>query len=78
MRYHSQAYYQPSPAAPAPFSINSAYNDPSLNGMTQGWGLVVQNSYDILIFGAGLYSFFEVRSMLIYFPHHEYKSDLIS
>ncbi|KAJ7290151.1 exo-beta-1,3-glucanase [Mycena rebaudengoi] len=51
-------YYQPAPAPPAPFSINSAFKDPSMAGVTSAWGLVVTTSTDILVFGAGLYSFF--------------------
>jgi glucan 1,3-beta-glucosidase len=64
------AYYQPNPPAPIPFPVNSNYNDPtfptapgSLPGANQpnqnsGWGLRVVSSKDILIYGAGLYSFF--------------------
>ncbi|KII89977.1 glycoside hydrolase family 55 protein [Plicaturopsis crispa FD-325 SS-3] len=53
-------YYQPTPAPPAPFSINTAYNDPSfVSGNPAAWALNVQASTDILIFGAGLYSFFQ-------------------
>ncbi|OBZ75893.1 hypothetical protein A0H81_04118 [Grifola frondosa] len=52
-------YYQPSPAAPAPFSLNTTYNDPSLSGQTSAWALSVQNSSNIIVFGAGLYSFFQ-------------------
>ncbi|KAI0082779.1 exo-beta-1,3-glucanase [Panus rudis PR-1116 ss-1] len=52
-------YYQPVPAAPAPFAINSAFHDPSMSGQTSAWALSVTNSQNILIFGAGLYSFFQ-------------------
>ncbi|KIJ33935.1 glycoside hydrolase family 55 protein, partial [Sphaerobolus stellatus SS14] len=53
-------YYQPSPAPPAPFSINSAFHDPSFpSGVDHAWGLYVSNSQNILIYGAGLYSFFQ-------------------
>ncbi|KAJ7470265.1 exo-beta-1,3-glucanase [Mycena latifolia] len=51
-------YYQPSPAAPAPFTINSAFSDPSFTGTTSAWGLTVSGSSNILVFGAGLYSFY--------------------
>ncbi|KAJ7718670.1 exo-beta-1,3-glucanase [Mycena metata] len=52
-------YYQPSPAPPAPFTINSAFSDPaSGSGLTSAWGLVVSSSTNILVFGAGLYSWF--------------------
>ena len=50
-----QPYYQPSPAAPAPFSYNAAYKDPQTS-QTSAWGLWVQSSQNILVFGAGLYS----------------------
>ncbi|KAH9857052.1 exo-beta-1,3-glucanase [Lenzites betulinus] len=53
-------YYQPDPAPPAPFSINSAFNDPSFpSGQTSAWAVSIANSQDITIFGAGLYSFFQ-------------------
>ncbi|KAJ7178281.1 exo-beta-1,3-glucanase [Mycena filopes] len=52
-------YFQPTPAPPGPFSINSAFADPtSFAGLTSAWGLVVNSSNNILVFGAGLYSFF--------------------
>ncbi|EPT06075.1 hypothetical protein FOMPIDRAFT_68535 [Fomitopsis schrenkii] len=53
-------YFQPTPAPPSPFSINSAYSDPSFpSGLTAAWGLNIQTSNDITVFGAGLYSFFQ-------------------
>ncbi|KAJ7445699.1 exo-beta-1,3-glucanase [Mycena galericulata] len=51
-------YYQPNPAAPGPFTVNSAYSDPSFSGTSSAWGLVVSSSSNILVFGAGLYSFY--------------------
>ncbi|KAF7317145.1 hypothetical protein HMN09_00449200 [Mycena chlorophos] len=52
-------YYQPIPAPPAPFTVNWAFQDPSdWNGIKAAWGLRVTNSRDILIFGAGFYSFY--------------------
>ncbi|KAJ7702297.1 pectin lyase fold/virulence factor [Mycena rosella] len=52
-------YFQPAPAPPAPFSVNTAFKDPaSWSGISQAWGLRVTTSTNILIFGAGLYSFF--------------------
>ncbi|KAJ7636131.1 exo-beta-1,3-glucanase [Mycena polygramma] len=51
-------YYQPAPNPPSPFTVNSAFHDPSLSGVTSAWGLVVSGSSDILVFGAGLYSFY--------------------
>ncbi|RPD66327.1 exo-beta-1,3-glucanase [Lentinus tigrinus ALCF2SS1-7] len=52
-------YYQPVPAPPAPFSSSSAYNDPTFSSsQTSAWAVTISNSKDIIIFGAGLYSFF--------------------
>lgn len=52
-------YYQPSPAPPSPFSIVSSYNDPSFSNQNAAWSLRVASSSNILVFGAGLYSFFQ-------------------
>lgn len=55
-----QPYFQPTPAAPSPFSVDSAFNDPTVfpdSGMA--WAVRINTSQDILIFGAGLYSFFQ-------------------
>ncbi|KIJ69589.1 glycoside hydrolase family 55 protein [Hydnomerulius pinastri MD-312] len=53
-------YFQPDPAPPTPFSITSTYNDPTYeNGMNMAWALWVQSSTNIIIFGAGHYSFFQ-------------------
>ncbi|KIJ21365.1 glycoside hydrolase family 55 protein [Paxillus involutus ATCC 200175] len=53
-------YYQPVPNAPAPYSINKAYYDPEFDASnTMAWALYVQQSWDITIFGAGFYSFFQ-------------------
>ncbi|KAJ7470266.1 exo-beta-1,3-glucanase [Mycena latifolia] len=52
-------YYQPVPVAPAPFTVNSAFKDPtSWSGISQAWALRVTTSTNILVFGAGFYSFF--------------------
>ncbi|KAJ3507336.1 hypothetical protein NLJ89_g6366 [Agrocybe chaxingu] len=52
-------YFQPKPAAPTPFSIDARYHDPApYPGNASSWALAVKNSNHILIFGAGLYSFF--------------------
>ncbi|KAF9239592.1 glycoside hydrolase family 55 protein [Melanogaster broomeanus] len=54
------AYFQPDPAPPTPFSISSTYNDPTYeNGMNMGWALWVETSTNIIVFGAGHYSFFQ-------------------
>ncbi|KAJ7093252.1 exo-beta-1,3-glucanase, partial [Mycena epipterygia] len=52
-------YFQPSPAPPAPFTVKRTFKDPvSWSGISQAWGLRVTASTNILVFGAGLYSFF--------------------
>ncbi|KAJ7261315.1 exo-beta-1,3-glucanase [Mycena haematopus] len=51
-------YYQPSPAAPGPFTVDATFHDPSFDGVSAAWGLNVASSSNILIFGAGLYSFY--------------------
>ncbi|KAI0797623.1 exo-beta-1,3-glucanase [Abortiporus biennis] len=51
-------YYQPVPAPPTPFSINPTFHDPQPAGQA-AWALSVQNSQNIIVFGAGLYSFFQ-------------------
>lgn len=65
------AYYQPNPSAPLPFPYNAALSDPIFvqnatvtDGnitipASDGWGLRIVDSSDILIYGAGLYSFFD-------------------
>ncbi|KAF9229792.1 glycoside hydrolase family 55 protein [Gyrodon lividus] len=53
-------YYQPVPGAPAPFSIDKAYYDPEFNSSNAtAWALYVQQSWDITLFGAGFYNFFQ-------------------
>jgi glucan 1,3-beta-glucosidase len=52
------AYYQPNPDATVPFSALTAYNDPVIPTGGSGWGLRLVSSSNILIYGAGLYSFF--------------------
>jgi hypothetical protein len=62
----SARYYQPNPAAPAPFTVVPALNDPdfavSCTGKTgncaAAWDLRVYNSNNVLVYGAGFYSFF--------------------
>ncbi|KAF8203427.1 exo-beta-1,3-glucanase [Mycena galopus ATCC 62051] len=52
-------YFQPNPAAPAPFTVNTAFKDPdSWSDISEAWGLWVTSSDDILVFGAALYSFY--------------------
>ena len=59
-------YYQPNPPAPAPFSVMSCLNDPNFSTSCSGqsgncanaWGLRILSSVNVLVYGAGLYSFF--------------------
>jgi glucan 1,3-beta-glucosidase len=59
-------YYQPSPQATTPFDPVSSRNDPDFSVYCAGkdatcndaWGLRVLSSKNILVYGAGLYSFF--------------------
>lgn len=64
---HQIRYYQPNPnAANGPYPRNTALNDPDysscLPGNCNALGLRVLNSQNILIYGAGLYSFFNSYS----------------
>jgi glucan 1,3-beta-glucosidase len=52
------AYYQPNPDATIPFASLSAYHDPVFSPGDLGWGVRVVDSSNILVYGAGLYSFF--------------------
>lgn len=60
-------YFQPNPPATEPFNMYPiAWYDPNFTFCKQGdttcymaWGLKVQNSHNILVYGAGLYSFFD-------------------
>jgi glucan 1,3-beta-glucosidase len=60
------AYWQPNPNASAVFPVQTQYNDPNFatscvgvsGNCASGWGLRVVTSQNILIYGAGLYSFF--------------------
>lgn len=59
----SPRYYQPNPdAADSPYPTNSTLKDPEystcLSGNCDALGLRVLDSENILIYGAGLYSFF--------------------
>ncbi|KAI0394941.1 glycoside hydrolase family 55 protein [Xylariaceae sp. FL0594] len=60
-------YYQPNPSSRSPFPLN-ATSDPYIDvscpkataaaNCAEAWGLVVQKSKNVLVYGAGLYSFF--------------------
>ena len=52
LRLPSQPYFQPSPPAPSPFVIDQAYKDPTFpSDVKSSWGLSVQNSQEIIVFG---------------------------
>jgi hypothetical protein len=53
------AYYQPNPDANLPFTALEAYHDPVLAEGESGWGLRVVDSTGLVVYGAGLYSFFD-------------------
>ncbi|KAK8856145.1 Exo-beta-1-3-glucanae [Apiospora arundinis] len=52
------AYYQPNPDALLPFPRDSRYKDPEFKKGEDGWGMRVVDSKDVLVYGAGMYSFF--------------------
>lgn len=63
-------YFQPNPPATVPFPALPAYHDPDFESecaaargdegvpCAMAWGLRVEDASDVLIYGAGLYSFF--------------------
>jgi glucan 1,3-beta-glucosidase len=46
-----QAYFQPNPPSPWPHQYSRTYQDPITDKLS-GWGLWVEHSHKILIFGA--------------------------
>ncbi|KAJ3179215.1 hypothetical protein HDU85_004904 [Gaertneriomyces sp. JEL0708] len=59
-------YYQANPIAPVPFTPQAAIRDPTFSNCpanqpmcAKSWGLRVVDSSNVLVYGAGLYSFFE-------------------
>lgn len=60
-------YYQPAPSAPTPWTVDATYSDPDFATFCAGvsgncadaWGLRVLSSQNVLVYGAGLYSFFD-------------------
>jgi hypothetical protein len=62
------AYYQPTPPPPAPFKdvVGLFPGDPTyqctagneFNGCDESWAMIIRQSGDIMIAGAGLYSWF--------------------
>ncbi|KAF7178365.1 hypothetical protein CNMCM7691_007055 [Aspergillus felis] len=77
-------YYQPNPnAANSPYPRNTALNDPDysscLSGNCDALGLRVLNSQNTLIYGAGLYSFFNYYSTSCSnFPGGQCQSEIFS
>ncbi|KAH6640210.1 pectate lyase superfamily protein-domain-containing protein [Chaetomium tenue] len=53
------AYYQPNPDARLPFEVDERYADPVFEEGESGWGLRVVDSEGLVVYGAGLYSFFD-------------------
>jgi len=52
-------YWQPAPAVPSPFSLNTTLHDPTYpSGVTSAWALRVATSSNIYAYGVNLYSFF--------------------
>jgi len=52
-------YFQPAPAAPAPFKSECLYDDPTDFPAGYAWALRVHDSENVLVYGAGQYSFFD-------------------
>ncbi|KJA18557.1 glycoside hydrolase family 55 protein [Hypholoma sublateritium FD-334 SS-4] len=53
-------YFQPIPTPPNPFTPNPTLGDPTVSpSMPAAWALNVQSSSNIIVFGAGFYSFFQ-------------------
>lgn len=69
-------YFQPSPHAPAPFNVQKSHfngdpeyscqtggpNGTDFDGCDSSWGVIVQQSQDIYIASAGVYSWFHTYS----------------
>jgi glucan 1,3-beta-glucosidase len=51
-------YYQPFPLAPSPFALRPDFHDPVSYDGGSAWAVNIDRSSDILIYGAGTYSFF--------------------
>ncbi|KAH9839344.1 exo-beta-1-3-glucanase [Rhodofomes roseus] len=55
-------YFQPDPAPTNPFIPSTNYNDPTSWPGNAAWGLYITGSSNIIIFGAGHYSFYSAYS----------------
>lgn len=59
------AYWQSNPTGMTPFSYNATYDDPAFSSYcttqecAMTFGLILTDSSDVLVYGAGLYSFFQ-------------------
>ncbi|KAI1633111.1 putative Exo-beta-1,3-glucanae [Biscogniauxia mediterranea] len=58
------AYYQPNPDATTPFPPVAVLHDPVFSPGDRGLGLSVVDSEGVLVYGAGLYSFFDNYDVL--------------
>jgi len=63
----TQPYFQPEPAAPAPFPINFLYDDPSYFDGGSAWGLWVQSSNDIIVYGEIHIKHYQKSSIMMVF-----------
>jgi hypothetical protein len=61
-------YFQSNPPAPAPFNLQAdvdpPFNDYPDNADKKAWGVRMVDSSNVLVYGAGLYSFFENYAQL--------------
>ncbi|KAG6874267.1 hypothetical protein C0995_001492 [Termitomyces sp. Mi166 len=58
-------YWQPVPPAPEPFATDCAFKNPDFSETDiSAWALSVEASENIIVFGAGLYSFFQNYSQV--------------
>lgn len=71
-----KSYYQPVPQATSPFPPITTLNDPDFGTFCAGksatcydaWGLRILDSQNILVYGAGFYSFFNDYSLSMFSP----------
>lgn len=77
-------YYQPTPNALVPFPVNTALHDPDFStsctnvagNCAESWGLRVVNTSNLLVYGAGHYSFFSSYSTSKFLPPPFYTPSL--
>ncbi|KAG8624527.1 hypothetical protein KVT40_007594 [Elsinoe batatas] len=70
-------YYQGNPVATTPFAPNATWSDPNFSICPSGqakcvksFGLRIQNSNNVYVYGAGMYSFFENYSQDCVYPNN--------